>query len=107
MDEQFIDAIDRLERALCEQYRVETLKGVGALGDAIAAARAGDLRLITGAMEGREMYRWADAAREALSDARSAQPASREAPARGQEPPTTEQTAEPPPRTRKRTERSE
>lgn len=104
----YIAAIDTLERVLCERYRVPSLRGIGALGEAIASARKGNAAPILEAMQGREMYRWGAEAAAALTQlAATAQPAAvpKEAPLATEEPPA-EPVAEPPPRTRKRMERS-
>lgn len=67
----YVDAIDQLEQAIRQRYHVESLRGVGTLGDAIAAARNGDLKPIEAALEGREMYRWREAVDAALASARA------------------------------------
>lgn len=87
---EYAAAIDNLERALCARYHVPSLDGVGALGDAIAAARNGDLTAIAEAMDGREMYRWSEPAAAAIAAAEKAMevPASDGAEAPPEEPST-------------------
>lgn len=71
-NEALAAALDSLEEALCTRYHVPSLDGVGPLGAAMALARRGNLTAITAAMEGREMYRWREAADTALAAAHAA-----------------------------------
>lgn len=66
------EAVDVLERVLCARYNVRSTEGLGALGEAVAAARGGDVTDLERAMAGREMYRWSDEASEALAAVRAA-----------------------------------
>jgi hypothetical protein len=58
--------IDAVERLLCQRYNVRAL-GEGELTDALAAARAGDVRPLTRALAARDLYRWQEPIALALS----------------------------------------
>ena len=61
------DAIDTVERLLCERYNVASLDGLGSLPGAIESARSGDLTPLRAALAGRELYRWERPIEEALA----------------------------------------
>ncbi|MGE0227767.1 MAG: hypothetical protein AB7I38_11010 [Dehalococcoidia bacterium] len=63
------NAIDTVERLLCERYNVRSLDGLGALPGAIAAARGGDLGPLRAALEGRDLYQWRRGIEAALAEA--------------------------------------
>ena len=64
-------AIDTVERLLCERYNVRSLDGLGALPEAIAAARHGDLAPLREALDGRDLYQWGPLIMAALRGADS------------------------------------
>jgi len=73
------DAIDTVERLLCERYNVSSLDGLGSLPVAIESARQGDLTPLNEALDSRELYRWAKPIRDALGSVSA--PAPEEQPA--------------------------
>lgn len=64
-------AIDTVERLLCERYNVRSLDGLGAIPEAIEAARRGDLAPLRAALDGRDLYRWGPLIMAALHGADS------------------------------------
>lgn len=65
------EAVDAFERVLCARYNVRSVEGLGALSEAVASARTGDVAPLEQAMVGREMYRWSPEAADALAAIRA------------------------------------
>lgn len=93
-------AVEEIAEAICQRYNVPSLDGLGALEGAVQQAQNGNIAPLEAALEGREMYRWGPVIGEALARARKTSSA---APPGDAE--SAEDGAEPPRRTRKRTEK--